>query len=187
VGRGKWRQRTLPLKDGHGWKAEPGCKIFMAGRGAVRFDFPQEWVVKPADKDISIELFDKQPPDDDCRLAVSYLVLAPIDWSGLPVATLLESSAEVDTRPITTRGEVRVENRAGIDIAWREVRFVDPTEQREACSLTCMARKGRIQALITFDFWSSQRDARLKAWQTVLKSLRLDEYHIDPRWGRPLA
>src|SRR5215210_1801244 len=76
----KWQKRTLKLRDDHTWSGRPGCRVFVADRGAVRFDFPQDWIVIPqAD---SIRFHDKQPPDDDCVLGVSYLRLPPIDWSG---------------------------------------------------------------------------------------------------------
>src|SRR5438876_933263 len=93
-----WQKETRKLRDRHYWTAQPGCKVFVADRGAVRFDFPQEWVIVPGSD--SINLYDKAPPDDDCVLAVSYLRLPPIDWSGLPLATLVEQTTKDDTRPI---------------------------------------------------------------------------------------
>lgn len=72
---GKWKRQTLKLKENHGWRAKPGYKIFVADRGAVRFDIPQEWIMDPG-KD-SIKFHDRTPPDDDCLLQVSVLHLSP--------------------------------------------------------------------------------------------------------------
>jgi len=77
MARKKWHESTVRLREDHAWSARPGCKVLVMQQGAVRFDYPQEWVVIPASD--SIELYDKQPPDDDCRLAVSFIQLAPID------------------------------------------------------------------------------------------------------------
>ena len=43
----KWKKDTLKLKKDHLWKAKPGYTIFVADRGAVRFDIPQGWIVEP--------------------------------------------------------------------------------------------------------------------------------------------
>jgi hypothetical protein len=79
VAEGNAEASRSPLLD-----STAGCNVFVADRGAVKFDFPREWVIAPGDD--SINLHDKAPPDDDCVLAVSYLRLPPIDWSGLPLA-----------------------------------------------------------------------------------------------------
>jgi hypothetical protein len=97
-----WQKKTRKLRDRHYWTAQPGCNVFVADRGAVRFDFPQEWVIVPGSD--SINLHDKPPPDDDCVLAVSYLRLPPVDWSGLPLASLVEQTTKDDTRPVYERG-----------------------------------------------------------------------------------
>lgn len=178
----KWKKKTLRLREDHTWKSQPGCKIFVLGRGAVRFDYPEEWVVVPASD--SIEIYDRQPPDDDCRLAVSYMPIPAIDWSGLPLSFLVEQSNERDPRPIFHRGEIIERRRGDLELAWRELRFVDPNEQREACSLFCLGRKGRVQAILTFDFWATDAERCLPVWSTVLKTLELDEPIADPTRGR---
>lgn len=177
-----WKEGVLRLRADHSWRAQPGCKIFVLGRGAVRFDYPEDWVVTPASD--SIEIHDKEPPDDDCRLAVSYLQIPAIDWKGLPLSYLVEQSNLRDPRPIASRGEILETRRGEMDLAWRELRFVDPTEQREACSLFCMGRKGHVQALLTFDFWATDAERCLSVWSTVLKTLELDEPVADPTRGR---
>jgi hypothetical protein len=181
----KWRKQTLKLRDSHSWIAQPGCKIFVLGRGAVRFDYPEEWVIQPASD--SIELYDKTPPDDDCRLAVSYLQIPLTDWSELPLKMLVEQANMGDKRPIYHRGEVLESRRGDLELAWRELRFVDPACNREACSLFCLGRKGRVQALITFDFWATEEERCVRVWSTVLKTLELDEPIADPTHGRVIS
>jgi len=176
-----WSKTKVKLRETHEWTARPGCKVFIAQRGAVRFDFPQEWVVKPTQD--SIHLYDKEPPDDDCRLAVSFMEIPPIDWTGLPIATLIESGEQADPRNITSRGEIITEQLPGAELAWRETRFTDDSQNKEACTLMCIARKGRVQALLTFDFWPENRDRCMRIWRTVLNTLVLDKEY-DPRTGR---
>jgi hypothetical protein len=178
----RWKRETKKLRDRHFWTAQPGCNVFVADRGAVRFDFPHEWVVVP-DSD-SIKVYDKKPPKDDCVLAVSYLRIPPIDWSGLPLASLVEKASRGDSRPIFAWGEIVEVRRGDLEIAWREMRFIDPTEKREALSHFCLARRARVQALITFDFWEADAKRCQGVWETVLKSLELDEQIADPTVGR---
>ena len=66
----KWDKKILDLKEGHVWKSRPGYRIFVAGRGAVRLDVPDDWVLRP-DED-SFKFHDAEPPDDDCVMIVSY-------------------------------------------------------------------------------------------------------------------
>ncbi len=176
-----WKSATVKLTEHHAWISRPGCKVLVLERGAVRFDFPQEWVVQPTDD--SLHLYDKQPPDDNCRLAVSYMRVPDIDWSGLPISTLVEEAGRADPREPLSRGEIQEERRAGIEFGWRENRFEDATEKREACSLFCLARRGGVQALITFDFWAADRERSLRIWRTVLNTLELDRKY-DAKTGR---
>jgi len=178
----RWKKQTLKMRDNHTWYSEPGCKVFVADRGAVRFDFPEDWVVVPVSD--CIKFHDRQPPEDDCCLGVSYLRLPPIDWSGLRLATLLEQACKGDKRPIHDWGEIVELERGDLEIAWREMRFIDPEEKRPARSRMCLARQGQIQVLITFDFWETDIERCNRVWEIVLKTLELDEVIEDPTKGR---
>jgi len=177
----EWEQDDLRLHSHHGWRARPGCKIFVADRGAVRFDYPQDWFVVPEED--SVKLCDKEPPGDDSRLTVSYLRLPPVDWSGLPVTALLEAGMREDERLIDTWGPVSEMQRGDLQAAWREVSFLDPGEKREARSRICVARRPPIQCLITFDFWAAHLAQCEQAWNTVLETLELGESMADPTRG----
>lgn len=169
------------LHSHHGWRARPGCKIFVADRGAVRFDYPQDWVLI-LDTD-SVTLCNRKPPDDDCRLAVSYQRLPPIDWSGLPVAALLEGGLREGEGPVDTAGPISEMRRGDLELAWREVSFLDPSETREARSRVCIARRSPLQCLITFDFWATHLEQCKTTWDTVLETLELGEFIADPTRG----
>jgi len=178
----KWSKRKLRLDKGHRWKAKPGYKIFVANWGDVRFDFPADWVVIPGDD--SIKLHDRQPPDDDCVLQVSVMHLPRgIDWSSLPLAQLLEEVTKDDSRGPMSWGEIQYEKRPDFELAWLEARWVDPSEQRDACSRACLARGSNVQPLITMDFWLDDMERFLPVWDEVLRSLRVGDYVKDPRLG----
>ena len=181
----RYKKETLRLQPNNTWSAKKGYKICVLDRGAVRFNFPAKWVAIP-DED-SFKIYDRKPPNDDCVLAVSYMRLPPYDFSGLPIAKLVEVANEGDERPIYDWGPIVEDRRGPMELAWREMRFVDPKEQREAFSRLCLARQGPIQALITFEFWESDAARYRPVWDTVLETLRLNDYIADPTrgpWGR---
>ena len=94
-----WEKRTLRLPADHGWSAKDGYNVFVADRGALRLDFPADWITIPQKS--SIRFHDRQPPDDRCFFEVSYVQLEPIDWSGLPLAGLLQASCAHEGHPVT--------------------------------------------------------------------------------------
>jgi len=177
----RWEKQTLSLNDHHTWKAPPGYSIFAADRGAVRFNFPHSWVIVPASD--CIELYDQQPPDDNCRLAVSYLHLPPIDWSGLPLAQLIATLIEEDRREVLAREEIVNVPRADLEVAWTGIRFMDSQEHREAFSRVALARGWNLQALITFDFWAEDAARWGPVWDEVMRSVELGRYVDNPTIG----
>ncbi len=177
---GRWERRRLRLKKNHGWKSERGCKIFVADRGAVRLDFPEDWVVVPDAKG-SIKFLDRKPPNDDCTMQLTVMYLRDdVDWTGLDLSAMVRDVTTNDSREILERGDVQASERDGMDMAWIEVRFRDPNEDREAFSRTLLARKWNIQPLITFDFWADDIDRVGRAWDIMMKTLTLGDYVEDP-------
>ena len=171
----EWENKTLRLKDGHGSQPRPGYKALVADRGAVRFEYPEDWVVVP-DETGTLKLHDRQPPDDDCTLQMTVFYLNPeIDWSRLPLPPLVEKLLEDDSRFLLDRAEVVSYRQGRVDVSWSEVRFMDPQEARPAYSRICLARFRDIQPLITFDFWENDAIRCRAAWETVLATLRLGE------------
>ena len=118
-----WLKEELKLRDNHTWRARPGCKIFVADRGAVRFDYPEDWVVIPGES--SINFYDAQPPDDEIHLEVSIMRLPPLDLSGFPVREMIPAAIAGDTRDIQSRGEIQEQRNGDVEIAWIESEFID--------------------------------------------------------------
>lgn len=176
-----WHKETLKLKDNHNWQAKPGYRIFVAGRGAARFCFPQPWIMEP-DSD-SIKFYDSKPPDDNCRLAFSYIVIPPIDWSGLPLSELINTAVQGDERNLEPAGDVIRVPREDMELAWAEFRFNDPVEEREAFTRLSIGRGVAVQTLITLDFWPEDRQRLDPVWDEVMRSLVLERYVSDPTIG----
>ena len=125
-----WDRQALKLKEGHGWKAKPGYKIFVADHGAIRFDLPKEWVVVPGPK--SIRFYDRQPPDDNCRLEVSLIRHPPIDWSGLPLPKLIREVVKDGPKDAPNIGDAHTLGRPNLELVWTELSFIDASERRDA-------------------------------------------------------
>lgn len=181
-----WRKKEkLRMKPGHAWKAKEGYKIFVADRGAVRFDFPESWVfMEDAD---TLEFRDRKPPNDTCGLQVTVMRLHPgIDWSELPIAELLEQSLDGDREGVLSRSEVRRIERSDMELVWAETHFIDPEEKREAISRTSLARREGIMPLMTMSYWPEDEERVVAVWEEVMRSLRLGVYIADPTTGRTL-
>lgn len=177
----KWKKQTLKLRKDHRWKAKPGYRICVIGRGAVRFDIPQGWIMEP--DAVSIKFFDGAPPDDNCRLEASYNLVPPIDWSGFPLEQLLRQVVDDDHRRPVSEGEVISVKRVDLRLVWTEFSFHDPAEDREACSRVCIGLGNNVQCLITMDFWPEDRARVTPVWDEALRTLKLGEYVSDPTLG----
>ena len=172
-------RRLLP---GHTWSTRAGCKTIVLDRGAVQFDYPRNWNAEPGAG--SVALFDRTPPKGN-RFEVSCMRLPPVDWSGLPVADLVD---DVTSKPRehATCGPLREEIRRGIEICWRDVTFA-PHEawlaRRAMCFRVCVARRGGIHCLVTYEFRRIDRARCDAAWDIVLETLVLDRVIADPLAG----
>src|SRR5262249_23366387 len=114
--------------------------------------------------------------DDDCLLPISVQYPPPgIDWSGLPLKTLIEGlpSDDDDERRTLSRGQVTEIKRGDLEIAWQEQRVLDVKQNREAISRLALARANDIQPLITFDFWPEDLKRLDPIWNEVLRSLHV--------------
>jgi hypothetical protein len=173
--RKKWHKQTfkLPPNLDLGPVAKPGYNVFIADRGAVAFSYPQDWVVLPG-KD-SIKFHDRKPPDDDCVLQVSVLRLPPVQggWGQVPLEVLVREAVKRDSRGAEPLGEIKSEKRPDLELAWAELRFTDPKENRTARSRCCLARANLVQPLLTMDFWESDLGRVGPVWDEVLRSLKV--------------
>jgi len=177
----QWIKETIDLKEDHNWKSTPGTRIFVAGRGALRFDVPQDWHFEPDTK--SFRFLDRKPPNDDCRLEASYNLLPQRDWSEFPLVPLLKQIVRDDERSPIAQGEIIQFKRQTARVVWTEIKFIDPNENREAFSRICIGLGSGVQCLITFDFWADQAEKLTPVWDTVMNSLVLGLYIRDPRTG----
>jgi hypothetical protein len=185
----RYEKFSIELQANHTWTAQPGCKVFVADRGAVKFDVPRTWIVRP-DSD-SIKFRDRKPPKDNCVLAFSYLRIPAIDWSELPLYVLIQEVTKGNDRPDTGGrirhmdewGEIVQGCRFGVEYAWRQGRYIDPKEKRPALSRICIARRRTVQALLTMDFWEQYLERFGRVWDLVLETLELDEPIVDPSIG----
>jgi hypothetical protein len=177
----KWIKETLELKDNHNWSSKPGCKVFVAGRGAVRFDVPGDWHFEPQEK--SFRFTDKKPPDEDCCLEVSFNLFPQADFSDFPLGATLKKIAKDDSRNVVECGEVVRVKRQTAKIVWIQLKFIDAEENREAYSRICIGLGSGVQCLITFDYWVDDADRLVPVWDTVLETLVLGLFIRDPRTG----
>lgn len=177
----KWIKETLELKEDHNWQCEPGNRIFVAGRGALRFDVPQDWYFEPDEN--SFRFLDRKPPDDDCRLEASFNLLPPGDWADFPLVHILKQVIKDDTRNPDEQGEIFQLKRSTARIVWTQIRFIDPQENRPAYSRIAIGLGSGVQCLITFDYWVDDAPRLTPVWDTVLSTLVLGLYIRDPRTG----
>ena len=183
----KWQMRKFNLSDKHRWKAKRGNKIFVINRGAVHFEHPGHWVVRPEGG--SICLYDGVEPDDNIRLQVSVTQIGPngltVNWSKMPsLAYQMEHAVLADdNRHRTRRGPMLKVQRRDLEYAWLEIDFIDPTEKRKAHSRQCLARGGNVQAFITMEYWPEDHAVANKVWNDVLESLKLAVYVENPFRG----
>lgn len=181
----RWEKQTFKIPDGVDLTslARPGYNVFIADRGAVAFSYPQGWVILPGSD--SIKLHDRQPPDDDCVLAVSVMRLPPVKggWGGLPLERLVREMVKNDKRGASQLGEVRNEQRPDLELSWAELSFIDPAQLRSARSRCCLARANLVQPLITMDFWESDLQRVGPVWDEVLRSLKVG-LELTPPGGK---
>jgi hypothetical protein len=179
----EWIKSTLDLAPNHGWEATEGYQVFVAGRGAVRFEVPSGWHFEPKEK--SFRFLDQAPPDDECGLEVSYNVFAKgVNWKDLPLTPIVRKVMQEDTRDLIEVGEVIPLKRQTAKIVWGELKFMDHQEEdREAFSRICVGIGSGIQCLITFEFWADEIDRCIPIWDHVLETLVLGLYIPDPRTG----
>lgn len=191
-----WSKRDLRLADDHGWRCKPGYTIFVADRGAVRFDVPESWKVQIDAEGVKIH--DALPPDDNARLQLTIFFPPPaVDWTDLPLATMLAEAVAGRDGDSDGAGDLLGQDpvshvlRPGLEIVWTEVRRMDPEEHRESRHRHLFARgKGTdrgyerdILPFITMDFWPEDAGRCKLVWKELVRSLRVGQYVADPRQG----
>jgi hypothetical protein len=196
-----WRKQVFNLPENHGWTAKPGNKVFVADRGALRFEIPQEWLVEPSRK--SIKFRDAEHPDDTMILEVTVFYAGalgvPIDWSDLPLSELIKDVTDEnrsipkdrasrgrkhkDASKVGTPLTIKLGN---LEMAWVQTEFIDPGEKRLAYSRTAITRdpKASIHAVLTFSYWPEDADRATAVWNDVMGTLKMGE-HFDSLFRGP--
>ena len=158
------------VPPGHGWHCKDGYKIFVAGGGALRFDFPKTWVIDPgADH---IRLRDRPRPHDRILFEASYFPWAEA-LRRQPLRELLISSLRNDDGTPAHFNEIRSEERAKLALCWTEHPFLETHELREARRRCCLARGNGLQALLSLSFWPEDTGDVDPIWREILSSIVL--------------
>jgi hypothetical protein len=165
------------------WKARPGYRVLVMDRGAVRFDFPQDWLASLDSK--YIRIVDREPPSDRCSLLVSCRWISP-GVAGFPIRELLHEVTLDDNpeRPIVYRGPITTLYRQPMEAAWRQMCFIDNLQRQDARTRVCLARGGRTLATIVFDFWAKDEARLHDMWTVLLDTLAVGDYIDDLATGR---
>jgi hypothetical protein len=167
----------------HRWRAKPGCQILVMGGGAVRFDFPKDWIASVDSK--YVRLVDREPPDDSCGLMLSWrhisATMAAVPMNYLAREITLEQS---QARPIVRRSPIISVFRPPLEAAWRQMHYIDDRGRREGCTRVCLARGGCTWTTIVFDFWPEDEIRLHSAWTTILDTLAVGDYIDDPLTGQ---
>ncbi|MGH8932048.1 MAG: hypothetical protein ACRDZO_15865 [Egibacteraceae bacterium] len=173
-----------PLPADHGWSARPGFKVVVANRGEARFDVPREWVVEPNDGS-DLCLYDRPPPDDNCRLEFSLMYAPPAIGADLALRDLLDRSTSDHDSDVLSRSAPATERREGLELVWSETRYRDADTKALALARTCLARKSGVHVVFTMSLWADDAARFDPAWREVLRSLELarpvDLSGRDPR------
>jgi hypothetical protein len=179
----KFRKIELPLDRNHHWTAAPGFRIAVLDRGAIRFEFPQDWFCIPDEE--SVKFYDREPPEDNCRLAACRQTL-PEAAERMTLTQLVSAAAEGDSRDLHRTGPVVAVRRGSLELAWTEFRFNEPHLGRDSFSRFCFARGAGVYALITFEYWEQDSERFTPVWAHVLDTLTLGEFLVDPTSGARL-
>lgn len=177
----KWIKETLDLDKNHNWQSEPGNRIFVAGRGALRFDVPDDWHFQPEDN--SFQFLDDKPPNDNIRLEASFNLLKPANWAECPLAPLLRNILKEEKRNVTDFGKIEHFKRQTARFVWTQIEFIDPAEDRRAYSRIAIGLGSNVQCLITMDYWVEDSEKAVPVWDTVMNSVVLGLFIRDPRTG----
>ncbi len=188
-----FRATTIKLAPDHGWRATPGYKLMIVGRGDLRFEYPQDWVHEFTDH--SVKVRDKVFPQDVMLLEVSVMKTPPI--FGRPdiptVAKMLEDNLEKQEHP-TPLDQIRRIEAPGLDLAWAEYPAIEEDPQtklpRQATWRQAHAHAGKFHrgaympfGIITFGFWSEFADRANPIWEHFLQTLVIGQHIADPARG----
>lgn len=173
-------RESLRLNPNHRWKSKPGYKICVIDRGAVRFDYPEDWIVQPSDH--SLHLHDMPPSNESCDMGVSVFHMPPDFAREIDIDDMLRKSLRDGDRTPYEESEMASISRDGMDIVWLEQRYKDADSGRDARFRTALARETCV-CIITMNYWAAKAATLEPVWDEVLRSLTMGMRIADPTMG----
>jgi hypothetical protein len=171
--------QKLRLKDKHTWKSKPGYAICVIDRGVLRFDYPSNWIVEPAEG--AVHLHDRPPSVESCDLGVSIFHVPPEHVKELSLDDTLLTALGGEREPYE-QSEIRRVARLDLEMVWLEQRYRDADQQRDARFRVALAR-GPALCLISMNYWSDRAPELEPVWDEVLRTLVFGVHITDPTAG----
>jgi hypothetical protein len=176
---------TMSLPENHGWKSSPGYLIFVANKGEVRFDYPETWITEHTSP---ITFRDAEPPLDTCRMRLFIYHPTKKHDPSTPISDVLMDLFDIvkyenpddDPGYSMGRGDIVVEPREDLDLAWRQSRFFNPNLGREMTTRSAAGRAGGSIAFLLLDFPTEEREKYEAIWTEILRSLQVGLTIEDP-------
>lgn len=181
-------RESVSLPENHGWRAAPGYQILVLGRGDLRFEYPEGWVVVPGTN--SIKLHDRPHPDDDVVLEVSCLRNPPLDWRRIPPLETILSDGLKEQGHLISPEQIRTPEIPGLKLAWTEYEDVDEDTGRPVIwrQAHCYPHPPpplphSLFGILTCGSWKDVREKADIVWEHALQSLVMGEHIADPAKG----
>lgn len=172
-----FREERLVLNPDHGWTSEPGCQVFVADRGAVRFDFPRGWCIEPGEQG-AIRVQDRPSPDQSrsLQLTLNYL-RDDLDWTGVTTSRIRDELVRRQSRKISRQDPIGQDaSRDGLQFSWSSPLSLDSGGFFQVL----VARKWNIQAIFRYEFTPAPDNSHESFWSILLKTVVLGDYVEDP-------
>ena len=179
----KWDKKTLRMDPDHGRRCKPGTRSSSpTAVTSASTSRPPGSSVTTTQGAASTTASRQTTTAASSSRSSTYLPPG-IDWSELPIATMLHDVLDRDDPAQISRSPIAHVLRPGLEIVWTEVRRTDPNEKRGARSRHLLARGSDIQPFITVDYWPEDAPRFAPVWDEVVRSLRVGEFVTDPRRG----
>ena len=169
----------LKLKSNHTWKSKPGYSICVLDRGLVRFDYPSNWIVEPAEG--AVHLHDRPPSVESCDLGVSIIRAPGVPLAELCLDDMLRDTLGDDRKPYQ-QSEIHHIARGDLEISWLEQRYIETEYKRDARFRVALAR-GPVLCLVSMNYWSNRAAGLERVWDEVLRTLVMGMVVEDPTAG----
>jgi hypothetical protein len=168
------------LTDKHSWKSKPGYSICVLDRGLVRFEFPENWVVKPEGN--AVHLHDRPPSLESCDLGVSIFHVPAEAIRDFDLDQALRDSLDRE-RKSYEQSEIYHLAGADFEIVWLEQRYTDAEHGNRDARFRVALVRGPVMCLISMNYWAERAGSLDPVWDHVLASLIFGIPIADPAAG----